>query len=261
MRKPTTHNMNYETILNYENIIPICLILYSVYQYWNGSTTDIVVSKPPTREILFPEDIKKVILSYLRKYGDDYLENTVEYGKLSEIITNGSIRYGSIISYNRRCEKSQMAKRIEINAMTTNMVTGTVDYHGWESEEFNDETLPLVLKRETYVSYIRKRNNIKKWKDDKFPTGTDIILLYVEETRYHDDGVLRITTPTPPPDIKPSIQLKFLDGIISQLPKTTMIAPQDPCDDWKLMVTVYIVNKFGLKTERDVHYYIEQFRT
>jgi hypothetical protein len=254
--------MDHETVFNqfkYENILPICLILYSFYQYWNNTTTDIIFSNKPSREILFPDDIKKVILSYLRKYGDDYLDNTVEYGKLSELITNGTIKYGSIISYNRRCVDSEVAKYIDINAMSTNMVTGTIDYHDWESEEFNNESLPLVLKNETYVAYIRKRNNIKKWKDDKFQIGTDIILLYVESRRYEDRETIRITTPTPPSDMKNHIQLKFLDGIISQLPPNTILSPLGTCDEWKVLVTIYIVNKFGLNTEHDVRLYIQNY--
>ena len=102
--KNMTDNQN---ISCYIYSIIVSMLTYMVYKslFRNNVPDDntAVKKKRSPTPMLFPDDIKLHILSFMRKYAEDYLDKTVEYGTLSKLITDGTISYDSIISYNMRC--------------------------------------------------------------------------------------------------------------------------------------------------------------
>jgi len=203
--------------------------------------------------MLFPEDIKLHILSFMRKYGDDYLDKTVEYGTLSNLVSDGTISYDSIISYNMRCLSlypSQKCTTIKIYAATTNMNTGEIEYFGWDSDEFNDCSLPLMLEKNIQVAYIRKHNNVKKWKNGDILTGKDIILLQAEPLHNVELYHPCVRIPEPPRDILIFNNMKILDGMVNHF--DFIVIPDGYNTSWDKIIMAFVIEKFNLTHETDV---------
>uniref|UniRef100_A0A6C0BTN0 Uncharacterized protein n=1 Tax=viral metagenome TaxID=1070528 RepID=A0A6C0BTN0_9ZZZZ len=208
--------------LDVKVLTSLSIIICSVY-YWRKYTKDktqMVNKSRSPRELLFPEDIKIVILSYIRKYGDDYLDQTVEFGNLSTVVSNGTISYESIVSYNLGCYRENFTYDIiKIRALSRNDETGEIEYYDWDTEEFNNKQLPLVLGTETHIAFIRGKNNIKKWKDNRFNTGVDIILTYTKAFEVPNCKRMGLTIPKIPPNFDFGTNVKLVNGIIDSMEK------------------------------------------
>lgn len=241
----------------YLYIFIVSFATYMVYKslFRNNVPDDrtIVMKKRCPTPMLFPEDIKLHILSFMRKYGEDYLDKTVEYGTLSKLITDGTISYDSIISYNMRCLSfypSQKCSTIKVYATTTNMNTGEIDYFGWDSDEFKDCSLPLMLEKNIQVAYIRKRKNIKKWKNGAILTGKDIILLQAEPLHNVELYHPCVRIPEPPCDIGIFNNTKILDQMVNHF--NFIVIPDAYNTSWDKSIMAFVIDKFNLKHETDV---------
>lgn len=241
----------------YLYIFIVSFATYMVYKslFRNNVPDDrtIVMKKRCPTPMLFPEDIKLHILSFMRKYGEDYLDKTVEYGTLSKLITDGTISYDSIISYNMRCLSfypSQKCSTIKVYATTTNMNTGEIDYFGWDSDEFKDCSLPLMLEKNIQVAYIRKRNNIKKWKNGALLNGKDIILLQAEPLHNVELYHPCVRIPEPPCDIGIFNNTKILDQMVNHF--NFIVIPDAYNTSWDKSIMAFVIDKFNLKHETDV---------
>ena len=252
--KNMTDNQN---ISCYIYSIIVSMLTYMVYKslFRNNVPDDNISVKKrrcPT-PMLFPDDIKLHIISFMRKYGEDYLDKTVEYGTLSKLITDGTISYDSIISYNMRCISyypSQKCITINVYAATTNMNTGEIDYFGWDTDEFNDCSLPLMLEKNIQVAYIRKRNNIKKWKNGALLNGKDIILLQAEPLHNVELYHPCVRIPEPPRDIGIFNNMKILDRMVNHF--DFIVIPDGYNTSWDKSIMAFVIDKFNLKHETDV---------
>ena len=246
-----------ENIQFYLYSIIVSMLTYMVYKsiFRNKVPDDrtIVMKKRCPTPMLFPEDIKLHILSFMRKYGEDYLDKTVEYGTLSKLVSDGTISYDSIISYNMRCLSfypSQNCTTIKVYAATTNMNTGEIDYFGWDSDEFNDCSLPLMLEKNIQVAYIRKRNNIKKWKNGTLLNGKDIILLQAEPLHNVELYHPCVRIPEPPRHLENANHMLILDQMVNHF--DFIVIPDAYNTSWDKRIMAFVIDKFNIKSGIDV---------
>ena len=187
----------------------------------------------------FPQDIKRHVLSFIRKYGDDYLDKTPEFGCLYDLIKYGIITKQALTDYNCILNKKQK-KNINIESTQT-----------------------------IYVAYIRKNNNIKKWKNSELMKNKcDIIICHcqiIKKTTFAD----LISFPEPPDTIEKKYYKYILSKIIQitnlnqkQLFSTWFasrkiyLEPTIIKDKWDMELSNYTIQEFNIKKKKDLDKYI-----